>query len=154
METELIIKSIIGLVVILTILIFLLFFEPNRAKKELSKNKEIAQKINNDTNSSSLVNTDLNYLVSILKNKKSDAKKLSEALELIIKHHGSVHQKLGIRPHPDFNIYMDILFTICRHKNTNKDIIIKFDRELTKLNPQYKQEINESITRGLNSRGM
>lgn len=154
METELIIKSIIGLVVILTILIFLLFFEPNRAKKELSKNKEVAQKINNDTNSSSLVNTDLNYLVSILKNKKSDAKKLSEALELIIKHHGSVHQKLGIRPHPDFNIYMDILFTICRHKNTNKDIIIKFDRELTKLNPQYKQEINESITRGLNSRGM
>jgi len=57
-----------------------------------------------------------------------------------------------MRAHPDFDIYMEILFTICRHPNTNKDIVIKFDRELGRLNPEYKKEINEAITKGLNSR--
>jgi len=63
-----------------------------------------------------------------------------------------LHEKLGLRTHPDFDTYMDILFTICRHPNTNKDIIIKFDKELSRLNPEYKKEINEAITKGLNSR--
>jgi hypothetical protein len=48
---------------------------------------------------------------------------------------------------------MDILFAICRHPNTNKDIIINFDKELEHLNPEYKKEINEAIAKGLNSRG-
>ena len=63
-----------------------------------------------------------------------------------------MHKKLGLRAHPDFDIYMDILFTICRHPNANKDLIIKFDRELEELNSEYKKEINDAITKGLNSR--
>nr|WP_321267334.1 hypothetical protein [uncultured Sulfurimonas sp.] len=145
MEITLLLKSIVGLVVILAILIFLLFLPTNKKKK-----KAVIQK-NTSTNKKSS-NTDLEYLRSIIKKKKTTTKELKEALDLILKHHGKVHEKLGLRAHPDFDVYMDILFTICRHPNTNKDIVIKFDRELGRLNPEYKQEIDEAITKGLNSR--
>ena len=63
-----------------------------------------------------------------------------------------LQKKTAGRSHTDFDIYMDILFTICRHPNTNKNIIIKFDRQLTNENPEYKADINDAITKGLNSR--
>lgn len=158
METEFIIKAIIGLIVILAILIFLLFLEADKSGDGKQKKspapeikKETEEKPKKEEDSS--VNTDLFHLVEIIKNKRSNAETLSEALELVIKHHGKVHKKLGLRPHPDFDTYMDILFTICRHPNANKDMIITFDRELEKLNPEYKKEINEAIAKGLNSRG-
>jgi hypothetical protein len=158
MEAELIIKSIMGLIALLALLVILLFFEPNKEKK-LKKNLHetkapIKEEESNPKSELLVKNIDLNSLVSVIKNKKSDAKKLEEALDLIIKYHGNVHKKLGLRPHPDFDIYEDILFTLCRHPNANKDLIINFDRELGKLNPEYKQEMNEAITKGLNSRGI
>jgi hypothetical protein len=158
MEAELIIKSIMGLIALLALLIILLFFEPNKEKKlkkNLPKTKApIKEEENNPKSELLSKDIELNTLVSVIKNKKSDAKKLEEALDLIIKHHGSVHKKLGLRPHPDFAVYEDVLFTLCRHPNANKDLIINFDRELGKLNPEYKQEMNEAITKGLNSRGI
>ena len=147
MEITLLLKSIMGLVVILVILILLLFLISDK-KKEKGKisSKNIAPY------EKPPLNTDLNFLISIVKKKKTTAKELKEALDLIIKHHGTVHKKLGLRAHPDFDIYTDILFTVCRHPNTNKDILINFDRELERLNPEYKKEINDAITKGLNSR--
>ncbi|WP_415397001.1 hypothetical protein [Sulfurimonas sp. CS5] len=145
MEITLLLKSIMGLVVILAILIFLLFLSSKQKKEEVAAKKATIT----DRKSP---NINLDYLRSIIKNKKSTTKELKEALELVIKHHGRVHEKLGLRAHPDFDIYMDILFTICRHPNTNKDIVIKFDKELGRLNPDYKKEINDAITKGLNSR--
>ncbi len=145
MEITLLLKSIMGLVVVLALLIFFLFLPSGRKKEKI-----VAKK--NTSTTSNRTNTDLGYLKSIIKNKKSTPKELKEALDLVLKHHGRVHEKLGLRAHPDFDNYMDILFTICRHPNTNKDIIIKFNKELEKLNPEYKKEINEAITKGLNSR--
>ena len=146
MEIALLLKSIMGLVVLLAILIFLLFL-PSVRKEEVKKtSKGVA------SSEKLPPNTDLESLRAIIKKKSSTTKELKEALELIIKYHGTVRKKLGLRSHPDFDIYMDILFTICRHPNTNKDIVINFDRELGRLNPGYKVEINEAITKGLNSR--
>lgn len=158
METEFIIKAIIGLIIVLAILIFLLFLEPSKDVKGEQKRQSVPEvqkerKEENKEETSSSVNTDLFHLVNVIKNRRSNADTLSEALELIIKHHGRVHKKLGLRPHPDFDTYIDILFTICRHPNANKDMIITFDRELERLNPEYKKEINEAIAKGLNSRG-
>jgi len=165
METELIIKSIMGLIVILALLIFLLFIEPSKdapSKKKSAPSKEKIKEVEVEIkeeavkeepeDSNAEIKTDINSLLDILKNKRSSAIKLGEALDLIIKHHGIVHKKLGIRSHPEFDIYMDILFTICRHPNANKDLIINFDKELERLNPDYKKDINEAITKGLNSR--
>jgi len=144
MEITLLLKSIVGLVVILAILIFVLFL-PTKKKKA----KKVVKK---STSSKASLNTNLEHLRSIIKKKRTTTKELKDTLDLILKYHGRLHEKLGLRTHPDFDTYMDILFTICRHPNTNKDIIIKFDKELSRLNPEYKKEINEAITKGLNSR--
>jgi len=144
MEITLLIKSIIGLIVILALLMFLLFLPTNRKKE-----KTVAKKVHKTP---AVSRTDLNYLRSIIKNKRSTTKELKDALELIIKHHGRIHEKLGLRAHPDFDIYMDVLFAICGHPNAKTNIIIKFDRELSRLNPEYKKDISEAITKGLNSR--
>jgi len=139
------VQSIFGLVTILAILIFLLFLSTGNKKKEANAKKVV-------TPQKQAQKTDLAYLKSIVKNKKSTTKELEEALVLVIRHHGNIHPKLGVRSHPDFDVYMDLLFTICRHPNSSKNIIISFDKDLCRLNPAYKKEINEAITRGLNSR--
>jgi len=145
MDITLLIESAMGLLALLVILIvFLAATSKSKVKKAIIKPKKAVPK---------KANTDLQHLVSILKDKKSSTQELKNALELIIKYHGTIHKKLGLRVHPDFDIYMDILFTICRHPNTSKDIIIKFDIDLEKKNPEYKPEINSALSRGLNSRG-
>ena len=147
MELMLLMQSASGLLVILAILVFLLFFS-SRVKKTVRARKIKAKQ--------AVVkpSTDLQYLKSIIKHRKSTNEELKNALELIIKHHGHIHKKLGVRTHPDFDIYMDVLFTICRHPNTSTAIIVKFDKDLEHLNPEYKPEINSVIYKGLNSRGM
>lgn len=158
MEAELIVKSIMGLVALLALLIFLLFLEPSSSKntqdKPLETEPPVQEEKKEEGGEIQKKEQDLNYLAGIIKSKKSDAKKLQYALDAIIKYHGKVHKKLGLRAHPDFDIYIEILFTLCRHPNANKDLIINFDRELERQNPEYKQEINEAITKGLNSRGI
>jgi len=146
MDLELIVESIMGLVIVLGLLIFLLFFmfpEEDNKKKKVAVSKD---------NKSNELDTSLPALKKIVKNRISSTDKLSQALDLIIKHHGSISKKTAGRSHADFDIYMDILFTICRHPNTNKTIIIKFDKELTDRNPEYKSDINDAVTKGLNSR--
>ena len=134
MEAEFIIKLIMGLMILLALLMFLLFYNPS--KKKVSNSKK--------TDSSKIDNEELILLVKVLKDKKSDTKRLGETLNLIIKEYGEIKKNKSI--------YMDILHTICVHPNSNKDIIVNFDRELQKLNPQYKKSINDAVVKGLNSR--
>ena len=148
MEITLLIKSFVGLIIVLAGLMFLLFYLPNSKK---IKNKKTSFKATSDTNKQKI---DLDSLKIIIKNKKTTSKELKITLDLVLKYHGNIHKKLGIRAHPDFDIYKEILMTICCHPNTNKNIIIGFDKELERLNPQYKAEINDAITKGLNSRGI
>lgn len=152
MEITLLIKSIMGLVVVLALLMFLFISSQNEKKAKAEKAKKNAAK--KVTTSSKKEALDLISLSKIIKNKQSSSKELKEALDLILKHYGNIHKKLGARPHPDFDIYMGILMQICKHPNTNKHLIIDFDKELTRLNPQYKKEIYEAVTKGLNSRGV
>lgn len=150
MEITLLIQSIMGLVVILALLMFLFIYSQNTKK---SKIKNVPKK-KKTTTSTRKEPMDLISLSKIIKNKQSSSKELKDALDMILKNYGRIHKKLGARPHPDFDIYMEILMKICKHPNTNKDIIIGFDKELEILNPDYKKEINQAITKGLNSRGV
>jgi len=150
-EVTLLVKSIAGLVIILGILIFLfLYLQSAKKEKKLVKNngKNIVEKKKDD------IKHELKDLLAVIRDKNSTTEELSQAVDLIIKYHGHIHPKLGARPHPDFDIYSEIILRICRHPNTNKDIIIKFDKELEKYNPAYVREINDSLTKGLNLRGM
>lgn len=148
MDIALLIKSIVGLIVILAGLIFLLFYSSGAKKKK--KVKEVTK---NNAPKETKAKETLQALVNIIKNKNSSSKELKEALDSVLKNYGQIHKKMGVRAHPDFDIYMGILFTICRHPNTNKNIILNFDKELSRMNPDYKSEINDAVTKGINSRG-
>lgn len=147
MDITLLVQSIVGLVIILGILV-LLFSLPTGVKSK--KDKVTVKKVP----SKSVNKTDFKYLSSIIENPESSTQELGDALSLIIKYHGTMHKKLGIRAHPESKAYMDVLFKLCRHKNASKDIIVKFNNDLEKLNKEYKREINDALMRGLNSRGV
>lgn len=134
-----------GLIVLLMFLIAFLFYAPKK-KKVVEPSAQPKEPRKGDYQS-------LEDLLQVIKNKQSSAEELSCSLDLVMKYHGSIYPKLGIRLHPDFNIYGEMLLRICRHPNTNKNIILKFNRELEKRNEEYKREINDFVTKGLDSRG-
>lgn len=137
MDITLLVKSFIGLVSILAILIFFLFYSPGqKRKKELQKKQE---KKKNKKNKS----VDFETFLAIVRDKKASSQELSTALDNILEYYGEIE---------DFKYYGEILLRICRHPQTTKDIILKFNRDLEKKNPGYAIEINDFITRGLNSR--
>lgn len=148
MELTLLIQSAMGLFVVLGLLVFILVLTPKPKKKEIKKSKKVVQE------QKAKPRTDLEFLRTIVKNRQSTVEELKEALDLVLKYHGKIPKKLGLRSHPDSQIYMDILFSICRHPNANKDIVVNFDRELGRLNPDYKKDLNDAMMRGLNSRGV
>lgn len=143
MEVTLLIQTIVGLIIVLGILVFILVLPAQQKKKKEVKKRIIDPK---------KPKTDLDSLRYIIRNRVSSKKELQDALNLVIKLHGHIPKRLGTRANPAFDSYMEILIMICRHPNTDKNIILKFDKELSSLNPDYKNEINESITKGLNSR--
>ncbi len=87
----------------------------------------------------------LETLSHIIEDKNTTTKELKEALDLVLHHYGVIDNH--------FDIYMEMMFSVCLHPNTNKNIVINFEKELRRLNPNYKSEINEALTKGLNSRG-
>ena len=148
MELTLLLKSIMGLSTLLAVLVFLLYV-PFGEKKVQKKPKK-----KNISEPRKKVDFDLEHLRDIVKNKKSTTQEIKDALHLVIKYHGIMHVKLGMLPHPESDIYMDILFKAARHKNVDKSALVKFNGDLEKLNPEYKKEINDALMRGLNSRGL
>jgi len=123
---------------------------PMQKQKEAKKKrqKKSAQELQKKAN------IGLEELRDIVKNRDATLKEIQEALESVIKYHGVIHQKLGVRVHPDSDIYMDILFRAARHPKIEKNTLLHFNKSLEKLNPQYKKEINDALMRGLNSRGL
>jgi len=142
MDIILLIKSGIVLTIILLVLIYFFLFKPS--KKKPIKKKTVKPK--------KRVPTDLDYFRSIVKNRDTDTKTLKETLELILKYHGDIPNKIGTNNHPNFVLYEDIIFTICRHPNTKSTLVSEFTSKLEKRNPSYRSQINDALTRGLNSR--
>ena len=145
MDITLLIQSLLGLISLLAILMYFLLSSFKERKKQALK-EQIAEGPKRDT---SLV-----ALRKIIRNPDSSAQELEEALDLILKYHPTIHPKLGVRTHPDFDSYVEILFHVGRHKHINKKIILHFDKELERLNPSYAKEIDDALMRGLNSRGV
>lgn len=147
MDITLLIKSIAALTGALGILILLYFYVAHSNKPQKKPSTKKTLHVHEAV-------PDLKTLLEIIKDKKSTTEELSEAVDLIVKYYGKIPKKLGMRAHPKFEIYSELLLRICHHPNTNKDIILKLDRELQKLNPEYKIELEDSLTKGLNTRMM
>lgn len=97
---------------------------------------------------------DLQSLKAIIENEGTTSQGLKEALDSVIKYYGVIDKKGEVKTYRLFDTYLEIIFSICIHPNTNKDLIINFERELRKLNPDYKTEIEDALIKGLNSRGV
>jgi hypothetical protein len=98
-------------------------------------------------------NRSMNALKTIIKDKNTSAEELSSVLDLIIKYHGVIPTEHVGKKGTSFDPYIDILFTICRHPNTNKKIITNFDSALSKKNPNFAFGISDAVSKGLASRG-
>jgi len=151
MDIVLLVKSIAGLTVILAILLFVFLYSP-KAKKRQKTQKKVQKSYT--TPSPAKPKTDWKSLIKVLRNRESTTEELKEALDLMLKYHGKIPEKLGIRVNPEFDKYAEAILRLCRHPNTNKELIIDFDRELESKNPEYIKEINDALTKGLNSRGI
>lgn len=147
MEVSELIKLFFGLIILLGFLIFFLFYKPKKVKSKSLK-KKVSKVSTQESDYKSL-----EELLEVIKNRKSTTEQLKSALDLIIKYHSTIPSKLGVRLHPRFNIYGEVLLRICRHPNTSTKIILDFDRALEKKNEEYVKDINDFITKGLNSRG-
>ncbi|MFT5660767.1 MAG: hypothetical protein ACI9TV_001409 [Sulfurimonas sp.] len=134
MDISLLIQFFVILVIILGVLL-LFFFRLMKAKKNRLQN---AKKTKKKTNS-----MDLKTLRDTLKDKKLSITQLQETMDLIIKEYGDID---------DYSLYADIILRMTHHPSANKEIIISFDRELSKLNPHYASSISHSVTNGLSSR--
>jgi len=148
MDIVLLVKSIAGLSAILVVLLlFFIYASKNKSKKQKKKKSYT-------TPTPAKPKYDWNTLIKSVRNRQSTTQELQETLALILKYHGTIPNKLGIRVNPEFDKYSEVLLRLCRHPNTNKDLIINFDKELEKRNPEYIKEINDALTKGLNSRGV
>jgi len=146
MELSLLVETIIGLVVILIILVFLLVLPSKKRAKATKKTSKLSSSSTKDK-------TDLESLRKIIRNRQSSTKELEYAVDMVLKHHGKIPPKMGVRVNPQFDAYSEMLMMLCRHPNTNKNIILKLDKELRRLNPEYTAEINDATAKGLESRG-
>jgi len=147
--TPLLLQSIGGLSAILIILVLLLVYSHKKKKQKEEKKEQHHVKPSPPKSKE-----DWELLLQTLKNKETTTQELQETLDLIIRYHGKIPNKLGTRVNPEFDKYAKALFYLCRHPNTNKSLIVGFDKELARRNAAYKKELSDALTRGLNSRGV
>ena len=130
---------------ILGILIFFYVYKPSQ-KKSLHVKKEVEVEKKAQVPS-------FKKLQDIIKKSTSSTSELRSAIELILKHYAQIKAKHGVAPDKDFKRYAEVIFAISRHPNTNKELVLMFDKELSKRNPSYTREIDEMLNRGLSARG-
>ena len=111
------------LVLLLGVLLILLFLSAKKKKAEEMQKKKVKV-------------VDLTTLVKKIKSETTTETELKENLELVLKLYGTID---------DFSVYKDILFTITLHPNTNKNLILYFDKELSQRNPKYKKRISDTL---------
>jgi len=118
------------LVVLLFVLLILLILNAKKKKAQAVQKKKVAV-------------IDLATLVNKIKSKTTSALELKENLELVLKFHGNID---------DFSVYEKVLFAITLHPNTNKNLILYFEKELARRNPEYKKQISDAVMDALKAR--
>lgn len=133
MEISHFIQSFIVLLILLAILLFFLFF----SKK--AKQKRKASRVSKATEAI----PSLKSLRDNIKDKQISTRELEANVQLILLHYVKIEV---------FDIYEEILFRITRHPSTHTKLILSFERELCKCNPEHASRIASSIMQGLDSR--
>jgi hypothetical protein len=136
------------IVLLVIILIYYILVVNKHHKKPLKKKRVVQKKVAPEK-----IDTSFEGLRKIIKKQTSTTDELSDALALILKKYGDISKQDATSGGTCFDSYIDVLFMLCRHPNTNKDIIIKFDSALAKKNPKYSLSIHDTVTHALDTRG-
>ncbi len=140
---------IIAFSLILGFLIFLYVYRPAQKRKAAA----IAAAQKKEPDEPGMVGIpSFEQLVSQIKRTASNEVQLRDAAEKILKYYGTIKPKHGVVPDKDFRRYAEVIFAICSHPNTTKELVLMFDRELVNRNPEYAREIDEMLNRGLSAR--
>ncbi len=134
--------------VVLGLLIFLYVYRPAQRRKAAA----VMQAKNPKRVLHSREIPTFDTLLLQIKNRRSEEMELREAAELIIRHYGTIEPKHGVVPNKDFKRYGEAIYAISAHPNTSKEVVVMFDRELSRRNPSYAREIEEMLNRGLSAR--
>jgi hypothetical protein len=90
----------------------------------------------------------------LFSHKDSSKAELKEAIEQLIRHHGKIHAKLGDLVHPDFKRYLELIISLCKNPQADKELILSLDQKLRVKNPKYGLEIDEAVNKGIAARGL
>ena len=85
-------------------------------------------------------------LEAVILDQQSSKAELSRAVDAICRHHGTIRTATLER-------YLRLMVALCRHPRTDKSIVIALDRGLQGQNPNFSQELEAALRKGLNSRG-
>jgi len=151
LDIVLLLESIGGLFVILVLLLFLVIL-PARKKKKAKEEEKKKQAQQKSAKSRPEPVPTFDELRAKVRQNATSKEELEKTIDLIIKYYSKIPKKLGTRTHPDFDKYVDLIVHVVRHKNTNKNIILKLDKALLQKNPEYKAELNDALSKALNSR--
>ena len=152
------IKVLIGIIIVLLIILLLLLFLvvlPARRKKKAQEEaaRKKAQAAKKQKKELTIYDVeDFDTLRAKVRRTSLSKEELEETIDLIIKYYSKIPPKLGIRTHPEYDKYLDLMIALARHPQTDKTLILRLDRALHKANPQYKLELNEALRRALNAR--
>lgn len=90
---------------------------------------------------------------ALFSHSQSSKAELKEAIEQLVRHHGKIHAKLGDLVHPDFKRYLELIISLCKHPQADKELILALDQKLRVKNPKYGMEIDEAVNKGIAARG-
>lgn len=85
-------------------------------------------------------------LCAVIRNRSSGSAQLNHAVEAILERFGHISAK-------SLTTYTELLEALCLHPSTNSKLILKFEKTLRTLNPDFASEIEHALTRGLAARG-
>lgn len=146
MDIVALIKLLLGLSALLTLLLLFYLYRAHKKKRQ----PENIQKADIRTPAA----PSLEDILKVIKEKASTTKELDEAVKSLLAYHAKIPPKRGMNAHSRFALYSEILIRVCHHPNTNKEIVLGLERELIKQNPVYKLELEDSLNKGLNTRGI
>ncbi len=88
----------------------------------------------------------LDTLIAIVQNRSSREDDLVYAIDRILARHGSIEAQ-------NFERYERLIIELCVHPNTASKLILRFEKTLRSLNPEYAGQIERALAQGLAQRG-
>jgi hypothetical protein len=85
-------------------------------------------------------------LEAVILDPKSSKAELSKAVDAIRSNHAMIRAGTLER-------YTRLMTALCRHPHTDKSLVISLDKGLQEQNPNFRQELEAALQKGLNARG-